>query len=211
MLPQHESELISMQLKTRVFPARETILRPDIQGNEVYFVNKGLILQFLQNENNDRLYLSILGKGDAFGHQQIFEGHVSKTSLMSLNNATLYSLPIPLIARLLKTYTEFSWHFIQCCMDSSNNLIEMLGRRHHKQMAGKLAQTLLYLNDTGKKFHVDVFGMLSRNDLSLFAGISSINVVKLLHNFENEGLIQLNKKSIEILNFKELNHLSTIG
>jgi CRP/FNR family transcriptional regulator len=56
-------------------------------------------------------------------------------------------------------------------------------------MNGRISETLLYL-DSIKESHPDIFLLLSRKDIADFAAISTESAVKLLKNFEKEGLIE---------------------
>jgi CRP/FNR family transcriptional regulator len=77
-------------------------------------------------------------------------------------------------------------------------------------MPGKLAQTLLYLNQEHFA-EKDLFSLLTRNDLADFAAISSINVVKLLHQFEDEGIIKLNGRKITVTDKEALHSIAKNG
>ena len=77
-------------------------------------------------------------------------------------------------------------------------------------MNGRIADTLLYLNGL-KAENPEIFQLLSRKDLADFAGISTESCVKLLKNFEKDGLIELNEKDIVIVNQKGLLEISKKG
>ena len=68
----------------------------------------------------------------------------------------------------------------------------------YKQMNGRLADTLLYI-DSLKTEKAEIFQLLSRKDLADFAGISTESAVKLLKTFEKDGLIELHEKDIKLL------------
>jgi CRP/FNR family transcriptional regulator len=68
-------------------------------------------------------------------------------------------------------------------------------------MNGRMAETLLYLETFRPEFP-EIFQILSRKELADFAGISTESAVKLLKNFEKDGLIELKDKDIIILNTK---------
>ena len=73
----------------------------------------------------------------------------------------------------------------------------------YKQMNGRLAETLLYI-DSIKEEKEEIFQLLSRKDLADFAGISTESTVKLLKTFEKDGLIELHEKDIKIVNMMPL-------
>ncbi len=80
----------------------------------------------------------------------------------------------------------------------------------YKQMNGRLADALIYL-DSLKPEKAEIFQLLSRKDLADFAGISTESAVKLLKQFEKDGLIGLNEKDVKILKSKELLDISRRG
>jgi len=80
----------------------------------------------------------------------------------------------------------------------------------YKQMNGRMADTLLYLDDL-KKEKTEIFQLLSRKDIADFAGISTESAVKVLKTFEKDGLIKLNEKDIEVIKHNELLEISKKG
>jgi CRP/FNR family transcriptional regulator len=92
----------------------------------------------------------------------------------------------------------------------NNDLYQTLHKVMYKQMHGRLADTLLYIN-TLKIENPKIFQLLSRKDIADFAGISTESAIKLLKNFEKEGLIQLQEKDIRLINLQALNEISRKG
>ena len=80
----------------------------------------------------------------------------------------------------------------------------------YKQMHGRLADVLLYL-DTMKYNNESIFAYLSRKEIADFAGLSTESTVKLLKGFEQDGLIRLIDKDIEVLNRENLIEISKRG
>jgi CRP-like cAMP-binding protein len=79
-----------------------------------------------------------------------------------------------------------------------------------RQLNGKLANTLLYLNSDEFK-GIDVFSYISRNDLAELSGMSMESVVRLLSEFNNEKIIEIKGKKIEIKDLNRLKELNRKG
>ena len=77
-------------------------------------------------------------------------------------------------------------------------------------MHGRLSDVLLYL-DTMKYNNESIFGYLSRKEIADFAGLSTESTVKLLKGFEQDGLIRLIDKDIEVLKREKLIEISKRG
>jgi CRP-like cAMP-binding protein len=69
---------------------------------------------------------------------------------------------------------------------------------------------LLYL-DTMKYNNESIFAYLSRKEIADFAGLSTESTVKLLKGFEQDGLIKLVDKDIEVLKRENLIEISKRG
>jgi CRP/FNR family transcriptional regulator len=57
----------------------------------------------------------------------------------------------------------------------------------------------------------NIFGYLSRKEIADFAGLSTESTVKLLKGFEQDGLIRLVDKDIEVLKKEKLIEISKRG
>jgi CRP/FNR family transcriptional regulator len=77
-------------------------------------------------------------------------------------------------------------------------------------MNGRMASALLYLNKL-KNDHSDIFTLLTRKEVSEFAGVSTENGIKLLKTFEKDGLIKLSEKDILLLNKTMLAEIAKHG
>jgi CRP-like cAMP-binding protein len=80
----------------------------------------------------------------------------------------------------------------------------------YKQMNGRMAETLLYI-DSFRAENPEIFQLLSRKDIADFAGISTESAIKLLKNFEKDGVIGLNEKDIRLINMNALVEISKKG
>ena len=77
-------------------------------------------------------------------------------------------------------------------------------------MRGKLASALLYLS--GDDFPgQDIFVHLSRQDLANFASVATESAIKLLKEFERDGIIALEGKEISIVDRAELEKIERLG
>ncbi|NJO69353.1 MAG: winged helix-turn-helix domain-containing protein [Bacteroidetes bacterium] len=75
---------------------------------------------------------------------------------------------------------------------------------------GRLANILIYLSEV--VFHSNSFDMLlTRKELSELCNISRENVIKVLYEFTDEGIINLNGKYIQIISMDGLRRICNHG
>jgi CRP/FNR family transcriptional regulator len=122
----------------------------------------------------------------------------------------VYLIEKEAIAKIITKNGFFGFNIIQRYCEQNANLFDTMRKVMYKQMNGRMAETLLYI-DTLKNENPDIFLLLSRKDVADFAGISTESAVKLLKSFEKDGLIQLDEKNILIINQKNLIEISKRG
>ena len=88
--------------------------------------------------------------------------------------------------------------------------MELVASMSYKQMRGKLATALLYL-DSDLLRSEEVFNYLTRQDIADFASISVESVIKFLKEFEKEGILSLAGKDIVITDPQRLTEISATG
>jgi CRP-like cAMP-binding protein len=104
----------------------------------------------------------------------------------------------------------FGFNIIKRYFEQNTNLINTVRNLMYKQMNGRMADSLLYI-DSLKNEKAEIFQLLSRKDLADFAGISTESAVKLLKTFEKDGLIKLQEKDIRIIKHNALLEISRKG
>ena len=114
------------------------------------------------------------------------------------------------VSKLVKQNGDFGFSVTKRYCDQNTSLLNTVGDLIFKQMNGRMAETLLYL-DSLRKEKVEIFQLLSRKDLADFAGISTESAVKLLKTFEKDGLIELHEKDILLKNYPALKEISVRG
>lgn len=188
----------------------EHIARQGSPSAVIIFILEGFVKQFIESDTNRPFNTAILQPGDFIGLSTLFGDTPFITSAMALQPVEACLISSAVLRDVITKNNILALKLIERHLSTERHLIDIVARLNYKQMPGKLAQTLLYLNQ-GNFSDKDIFGLLSRNDLADFAAISSINVVKLLHQFEDEGLIKLNGKKINILNKEALNAIAKNG
>jgi CRP/FNR family transcriptional regulator len=101
---------------------------------------------------------------------------------------------------------EFLKDFSQDVLSVYNRLIFLT----QKQMPGRMSDALLYLHDeifSSVKFPM----VLSRADLAALSAMSRESAVKVLRDFQKEGLIRISDHELEILDPDSLRKISRIG
>ena len=140
----------------------------------------------------------------------MFSGNTFTYSSVAITDCQVFLIEKDAIAKVAKENGKFGFQIIKRYYEQNANLLGTINSLIHKQMNGRLAETLLYIH-TIKESKPEIFQLLSRKDIADFAGISTESTVKLLKLFEKDGLIELHEKDIRLLKNDALFEISLRG
>jgi len=209
-LSQDEIALIQ-QSKTQVqFRKGENLTKQGAFASYVLFVIDGLVCQYVEGDGDRNYNLSLIQSGDFIGLSAIFGTPVFSYSTIAMTESIVFLVEKEAILKVIKKNSTFAYDIIKHYNEQNNSLFEIIKRIQYKQMNGRMADALLYLSNEQFKGY-DIFNNLSRKNLADFAGISTESTIKLLKQFEKDGLIRLDDKNITVLQKAALLEISKHG
>lgn len=210
MLSIEEIELVRASKTQILFRKGDTLTKQGTFTSYVLFVIKGLAKQYIEGEINRSYNLRVIQPGEFVGLSSVFSKSVFNYSSVAITDCQVFLIEKEAIAKVVKQNGVFGFDIIKRYYEHNINLYNSLHNVLFKQMNGRLADRLLYI-DGLKAENPEIFQLLSRKDLADFAGISTESCVKLLKIFEKDGLIELNEKDIVIVNQNGLVEISKKG
>ena len=208
MLSPEEVELVRGS-KTQVrFRKGDHLTKQGAFASYVLFAISGLARQYVEGERDYNL--RIIKPGEFVGLSAVFAKNTFNYSSIALTDCQVFLVEKEAINTVMKQNGMFAFNMVKRYSDQNANLFDTLRTVLYKQMNGRIAETLLYI-DEFKPENPTIFQLLSRKDIADFAGISTESAVKLLKSFEKDGLIELNEKDIVVINRNGLMEISRKG
>lgn len=192
------------------FKKGEVICKQGSFAHNVMYMEEGLAKVFIDN-GGSTLVLKIIPSGNLFGLSSINEeNNIYQYSSSAYIDSEVKQVDIHFFRKLIRQNPAFAKEVIDVL---SSNSIQIYGRFFcftHKQSYGRLADILLCLSD--RVFKTAEFELpLSRKDLAELSGMSPETVARMLTKFNDEGLIDLKGKKINLLDLDKLRKISEIG
>ena len=210
MLTPQEVVLVRASRTQVLFRKGDHLTKQGAFASYALFVINGLARQYIEGDGSKSFNLRIIKPGEFVGLSAVFTKNTFNYSSVALTDCQVFLVEKDTIAKLVKQNGQFGFTLIKRYCEQNVNLFDTLRTVMYKQMNGRIADTLLYI-DGLKAENPEVFQLLSRKDMAEFAGISTESAVKLLKSFEKDGLIELHEKDILVLNHKELAEISKKG
>jgi len=205
-----EMDLIKDSKIQVLFRKGESLTKQGAFASSVLFVVEGLVRQYVVGDTNHDFNLRIIQSGQFIGLSAAFSSHGYDYSTVAIKDTLACLIEKEAISKLIKSNGNFAYGLISRYCESDSSLYGTIRSMMYKQMHGRLADVLLYL-DTIKYNNESIFSLLSRTEIADFAGLSMESTVKLLKEYEKDGLIMLVNKDIKVLQRDALIEISKRG
>lgn len=210
MLSLEELELVRESKTQVLFRKGDNLSKQGAFASYILFVIKGLAKQYIEGDGIKNFNLRIIKPGEFVGLSTVFTKNTFSYSSIAITDCQVLLVENDVVENIIRKNGTFGFNITKRYCEQNANLFSTISSIIYKQMNGRMADTLLYL-DNFKAENAEIFQLLSRKDIADFAGVSTESAVKLLKTFEKDGYIVLNEKDIEILNSEALQQISKRG
>lgn len=205
-----EAEIVRGSKTQILFRKGDNLTKQMAFTSYILFVIKGLAKQYIEGEVNKSYNLRIIKPGEFIGLSALIEKNKFNYSSVALTECQVFLIEKEAINQVCRQNGNFALSILKRHVEQNVSLYEKLQTVLYKQMNGRMAETLLYI-DSLKNEQNNIFQLLTRKDVADFAATSTESAVKLLKTFEKDGLIKLNDKDIELIDYEALQELSVRG
>jgi len=188
----------------------EMICKQGSFASHIMYLEKGLVKIYIEGNPKD-LILTITPQENLMGLQAIYEGNNTFLySISTYTDATVRLIDIQIFKQLLKQNSLFAFRVISIVNENTAQSYIRFFSLTQKQLHGRLADILLCLSR--KIFNSESFELpISRSDLSDLTSMSTESVIRIMKDFKDDGIIDINNKSITLLDLQRLASISAKG
>lgn len=192
------------------FDAGETIVKQGTSATHMMVLTSGMAKLFLQGLDRRNLILDIILPWKLFGGPGLFTDMRYHYTVTALEKTHVCFVSAENARKVIRLNPDFAESILRHCNRNGAANFDRLISLTQKQMPGRLADALLYLYN--EIFRTTKFVLpLSRLELGEMSNMTKESVTRILKDFENEGIIALDNKSIQILKLETLKDISLRG
>jgi CRP/FNR family transcriptional regulator len=204
-----EEEYYNIQ-KTHInYKKGETIIKEGSRVSNILYILDGLVKVYIEGPNKN-IIIKLLKSGDFIGLTSLYGDDTYYFSVAALSETKVCSIDQEAIKDLISQSCDFSREIASWYCHNYNIMLTKCLNLGLKQLNGKLANVLLYLNREEFK-SIDIFSFITRKDLAELSGMAIESVARILSEFNDEKIILLKGKKIDILNLELLENISKNG
>lgn len=210
LLTPEERTLIDEHSVSLKFKKGETVCKQGGFASHIFFLEEGLVKVYLEERDNN-LILTLATNHSLLGLPSIFEGNNKLPySISTYTESKIRMIDIQVFKQLLKQNPTFAFRIINVLNENTSQIYGRFYSLTQKQLHGRLADILLCM--ATRIFKAKSFDLpLSRADLGDLTGMSTESVIRMMKEFKDDGLIDMQCKSIELLDIARLERISEFG
>jgi len=192
------------------FSAGETIFKAGSPTSNAVFLSSGMAKIYLEGFDGKKIILGLAKPGRLLAGPGAYVDSTHHYSVVALTDVSACFIDMNLIKSYVQKNTLFAEGYLEDISAKSLRTFYKMMSLVQKKMPGRMAEGLLTLAD--EVFQADEFApILSRQELGEFTGMAKENVVRILKEFSNEGIISLDGPIIIINDKEKLQLISANG
>ena len=208
-LTKEELSLISDSKDMQTFKKGEVIFDEGKFSSGVYCIKDGVCKLSQLNANGKEQIVKFSKKGDLIGYHSAITHEPSMLKVTALNDVLACFVPQDLIKKPLDENPKFAnAMFKTVCSDlkeANNSMTNISTNTVHQ----RTADLILFLKDTyGVDNNNTIKIKLSRKEIASSVGTATESAIRVLSTFKKDKLIELDGKSIVILNQEALKSIA---
>jgi DNA-binding response OmpR family regulator len=183
-----DKKVKTVKKKTELFSEGDTPLN-------IFFVKSGSIKVYQSHPEGKELITNIYNANEFFGFEPILEGNNYQQSAIAMQDSEVIAISRYDFTMLLQTHPDVSKSFISLLCKKVAEKEKQLLNLAYNSVRQRTAEALLKVRDLkDAKENIQI----SREDLAKIVGTASESVIRVLSDFKDEGLIEIDGGKIKI-------------
>jgi CRP/FNR family transcriptional regulator len=209
-LDDFEYKLINDARTERLYKRGEVIKREDEKVDSFLYLRKGLVKLFKTDKRGKEQILSINKPGDFVNLLTIFSKDNYRYSIEAIEDTLVCDVNLEVLEHIISTNGDFAMRVLNRMSNISEEIIENRFEMGQKQLKGRVATILLYFADD--IYHKNIFELpITRREIGELITMTTENTIRAFSEFKRDGLINIQNKTISILNDERLKTIAKSG
>lgn len=212
-LPENDLALLNKNMVTHNYKKGEILFRDRSYPTGIYYINKGKVKKYKTDKDGREQIFYVCRKGELLGYHALISEEKYTDTASTIEESTISFIPKDDFLNAIQSSSILSNRLLKVMSHEFGVLTNGLAIFAQKTVRERLALSLLLLRDKYQKENQENKPIeldLSRDDLSKYVGTARETLVRLLHDFKEEGLIETNGRKIILKNPLKISKISNL-
>ena len=204
-----EIDILSYIKNCNTYDKGDIIYSEGSRISGVYCLNSGIVKHYKTGNDGKEQIIRFSKAGEIFGYRSVLSNEAACTTAKVVEESSVCIIPAAHFMTLINTNSNFALSVIKLSCrelgDANQSILDIA----QKNVRERLAEILLLLHENfgiNKDGDLNIF--LTREELAGLVGTATESVIRFLSEFKKDGLIELNKRKIKLLDINKLKHIS---
>jgi CRP-like cAMP-binding protein len=181
--------------KVKVLKKKSELFAEGDAPLHIFFIKSGSVKVYQSHPDGKELITSIYNANDFFGFEPILEGNNYNESAVAMQDSEIISIPKYDFITLFQSHPDVSKGFISLLCRKVAEKEKQLLNLAYNSVRQRTAEALLKVQDLrDAKDNIPI----SRDDLAKMVGTAPESVIRVLSDFKDEGLIDIEGGKVRI-------------
>jgi CRP/FNR family transcriptional regulator len=210
LLNEEETAILNNERYEVRFNAGENIVKQGTILTHITNLIEGFAKVYIEGYSGRNLLLSFAGPYTLLGGPGLYTDNRNHYTVTALEDSTVCFINAENFKKVLALNPEFGRHFIAHLNQKTIGCFEKMISLTQKQMHGRMADALLMLSEeiyNSTRFDIP----LNRQDLADMTAMSKDSAIRVLKEFEKDGIAYIKGRTVTIDQIEALRELSDHG
>jgi CRP-like cAMP-binding protein len=206
-LPAEDFELLQMHQSEQSYNKGEIIFRQGSFPSGIFYIKKGKVKKYKLVEDGGEHIIYIANEGELIGYHALLSGERFPDSAAALEKSIVVFFPKEDFLEVLGSSNVLSGRLLKLLSHEFTVLVNGLTLFAHRSVRERLALQLIVLREKYKINSLpgmDVEINLSREDLANLVGSRRENIIRILSEFKELGVLETKGRKIVVKDVKRL-------
>jgi CRP/FNR family transcriptional regulator, polysaccharide utilization system transcription regulator len=176
-----------------------------------YCVTKGIVKVFKTGIDGKEQIIRFAKRGEIIAYRSLLSQELACTTAKIIDEAVLCHIPYQTLLFLIQSNWQFSHHMLQIVCRELREANDYITDIAQKSVRERLAEVLLLLKENFDLDHQNTLQIsLTREELANMVGTATESVIRLLSEFRQDKLIELEGRRIKFVNIPGLQKVAGI-
>lgn len=176
-----------------------------------YCVTKGILKIFKTGIDGKEQIIRFAKKGEIVAYRSLLSQELACTTSKVIEEAVLCHIPYQTLLFLIQNNWQFSHHMLQIVCKELREANDYITDIAQKTVRERLAEVLLLLKESFELDNANTLQIsLTREELANIVGTATESVIRLLSEFKQDRLIELQGRKIKLIDIQSLMRVANL-
>jgi CRP-like cAMP-binding protein len=184
------------------------------EGNRLtgfFCVTRGILKIYKTGIDGKEQIIRFAKKGNIIAYRSLVSQELACTTAKVIDDAVLCHIPYQTLLYLIQNNWQFSLHMLQIVCGELREANSYITDIAQKSVRERLAEVLLILKDNFELDNQNTLKIsLTREELANIVGTATESVIRLLSEFKQDKLIELQGRRIKIIDIRGLTKVANV-